>query len=49
MLGWRREGELHGEENKARGREFRGVASWTNIFRFLRVARGAFFFTYTAC
>ena len=48
-VGWRREGEVHGEKNKARGREFRGVASSKNIFPFLRVARGAFSFTYTAC
>ena len=32
--GRRRKGEVHGEENKARGREFRGLASYEIFFGF---------------
>ena len=48
-VGQSREGEVHGEKNKARGREFRGVASQKHIFWFLRAARGALILRYTAC
>ena len=33
-VGRRREEEVHGEENQARGREFRGVASYKTFFKF---------------